>query len=68
MKVTSTTAVSCSVAMYFIIRIFTKYGEKPNQPKRFLLSKFNYGKISVMYALALIRSGIHKSILKGWSF
>ena len=47
------------------MRIFGKYGEKPNQLKRFLF-QMRYGKISVMYALALSRSGIHKSDQVYW--
>ena len=36
-------------------------GEKPNQPKRYLCPKCDYGKISV---LALSKSDIHKSIYR----
>ena len=59
MNVTSTIAVRCSVATSSSEPL-AKYGEKPNQPKRFMFPKCDYGKISVMYALALSRSGIHK--------
>ena len=49
-------------------------GKKPNQPKRQLFPKCDYGRnISIKHAsdafkLALSRSGIHKSLLEGWSF
>ena len=66
----SATAVSCSVATASSESL-SNDGEKPNQPKRFLFTKCDYGhKISMKHAfsLALHRSGIHKSILEGWSF
>ena len=66
----STTAVSCSVATSSSESL-PNDGEKPNQPKRLLFPKYDYGhKISMKHALslALSRSGIHKSVLEEWSF
>ena len=48
------------------VYVFGKYGEKSNQPKRFLFPKGDYGKIFVMHALALSRSNIHKSYQVYW--
>ena len=64
------TAVSLSVAT-LSSEFLSNDGEKPNQPKRFMFPKCNYGsKISMKHAfsLALSRIVIHKSILEGWSF
>ena len=46
MNVTSTTAVSCSVATSSSESLLND-GEKPNQPKRFLFPEYDYGKISM---------------------
>ena len=42
-NMTSTTAASCLVATS-PLESFPNVGEKPNQPKRFLLPKHKYGK------------------------
>ena len=73
MNVTSTTAASYSVATSSSESL-SNNGEKPNQPKRSLFPECDYGKISVKYevicafSLAPSISGIHESILEGWSF
>ena len=46
MNVTPTTAVSCSVATSSSESL-PNDGEKPSQPKKFLFSKCDYGKISM---------------------
>ena len=46
MHVKSTTAVSCSVTTSSLESLLND-SEKPNQPKRFLFPKCDYGKISV---------------------
>ena len=46
MYVKSTTAVSCSVTTSSL-EFLPNDSEKPNQPKRLLFPKCNYGKISV---------------------
>ena len=63
------TAFSCSVATSSSESLPSD-GEKPNQPKRLLFSKCDFGKISVKHAFSLVfsKSGIHKSILEGWLF
>ena len=49
---TSTTAVSCSVAT--LSESLSNDNEKPNQPKRLLFPKCNYGcKISMKHAFSL---------------
>ena len=73
MNVTSTTAVSYSVATSSSESL-SNNGEKPNQPKRSLFPECDYGKVSMKhevicaFSLALNISGIHKSMLEGWSF
>ena len=52
MKVTSTTAYCCSVATSSSESL-PNDGEKPNQPKRFLFPKCDYGIISIKSASAL---------------
>ena len=75
---TSATEVNCSVATSSS-QSLPNNDEKPNQPKRLLFLKCDYGKISVkhVYNNIILYSqfstswhsvevhGIHKSILKG---
>ena len=67
---TSTTAVSsCSVSTSSSESLRSD-GERPNQPRRLLFPKCNYGHMISMknvFRLSLSRSGIHTSILEGWS-
>ena len=48
MNVTSTTAVSCSVATSSSESLAND-GEKHNQPKRLLFTKCDYGQISIQF-------------------
>ena len=55
MNMTSTTTVSCSVATSVATsssESLLNDGEKSNQPKKFLLPKCDYGKISVRHAFS----------------
>ena len=63
MNVTSTTALSCSVAT-LSSESLPNDDEKPNQPKKFLIPNCDYGKIcEACILVALSRSSIHHKIL-----